>query len=462
MNNGVQTQIIKIEYKIFYIAFKNKSYKIKIEKSMNNILLIIENYLAIINLEKLSELTNIKFNSIDNAYEMIIHSFKENEVYINDIENELIKLSLILINDHNEIHIILNKYNNKKRIGLEENQIKNNILNNKKYHLNPKDINSYIELVDDSYSYVDLDNALTIFKAINGIMYIIYTTMKKNIVCFNLYDNKKIIQIKIEESEYITNFRHYFDKNLKRDLIMTLCWQKNNLKIWNFLNWEIIININKVYDNGHLTSGYFLNDKNQTYFITANCQYFKPFKNQFIKIYDFNGNIINQINNLKVQTLFIDVYYDQLLSKEFIILCCFDYIISYDYSKKEIYYKYYDNKNEGHLSYAIDKNGDITKLIESCNDGNIRIWNFHSGILLSKTKVSDRTLYGVCIWDKNYLFVACGDKTIKLIDLKNNTIIKSLFGFKNEILLIKKIEHPEYGESLICQGLINDTIKLLI
>ena len=38
------------------------------------------------------------------------------------------------------------------------------------YHLNPKDINSYIELVDDSYSYVDLDNASTIFKAMSKFL----------------------------------------------------------------------------------------------------------------------------------------------------------------------------------------------------------------------------------------------------------------------------------------------------
>ena len=59
-----------------------------------------------------------------------------------------------------------------------------------------------------------------------------------------------------------------------------------------------------------------------------------------------------------------------------------------------------------------------------------------------------------------YLFVGCSDKTIKLIELYNGLVIKSLTGHNDVVLTIKKIDHPQYGESLITQGAGDDQIKL--
>ena len=50
------------------------------------------------------------------------------------------------------------------------------------------------------------------------------------------------------------------------------------------------------------------------------------------------------------------------------------------------------------------------QLIESSYDGNIRIWNFDSGIVLNKIKISEDRLYGICLWDNDYLFIGYRDK----------------------------------------------------
>jgi WD40 repeat protein len=81
---------------------------------------------------------------------------------------------------------------------------------------------------------------------------------------------------------------------------------------------------------------------------------------------------------------------------------------------------------------------------------------------LHKIKVSNKSLFGICLWNNNYLFVGCSDKTIKLIELHNELIIKSLIGHSDVVLTIKKIYHPEYGESLISQGAGDDQIKIWI
>ena len=212
---------------------------------------------------------------------------------------------------------------------------------------------------------------------------------------------------------------------------------------------------------GFLTSGCFLDDNNQILIVVSNCNY--EGNSEPIKIFNFNGNIAKEIKDSNEKTIFIDVYYDDILSKIFIISCNFNYIKSYDYRNNTLFNKYYDNQNEGHSSCFINHiNYKKVLLIESCIDGNVRIWDFHSGLLLDRINLGKKYLYGLCLWNEQFLFVGCQDETIKLIDLQNKKICNFLIGSKTPILTIKKIVHPEYGECLLCQGSQNDKIKLLI
>ena len=126
------------------------------------------------------------------------------------------------------------------------------------------------------------------------------------------------------------------------------------------------------------------------------------------------------------------------------------------------YHKYYDKDNRPHCSIIIYNKDDIIKLIDSCDDGNIRIWNFHTGTHLNRIRVNNEYIFGICLWDEDYLFVGCKDKIIKLIDLNNGIIIKDLYGHKNNVIAVKKINHPKYGDCLISQGVGCDEIKLWI
>ena len=61
-------------------------------------------------------------------------------------------------------------------------------------------------------------------------------------------------------------------------------------------------------------------------------------------------------------------------------------------------------------------------------------------------------MYGICLWNINNLFVGCADKTLKLININNGKIIKSLSGHSGKVFTIKKIIYPKYGECLISFG----------
>ena len=177
----------------------------------------------------------------------------------------------------------------------------------------------------------------------------------------------------------------------------------------------------------------------------------KEGNSEYIKVFDFNGQKIKEIDNTNELTYFIDIYYDKILSKIYIITGNYGYIKSYDYIIKQLYHKYDDNDKCGHSSIIIHNYKNIIKLIESFGDGNIRIWNFHSNLLLNKIKCGD-DLYDICLRNDNYLFVSISDKTIKLIDLENELIIKSLTTHDNAVVAMKKIIHPNYEECLISQN----------
>ena len=226
-----------------------------------------------------------------------------------------------------------------------------------------------------------------------------------------------------------------------------ICIIKIYLENLDLKNFECIHNFENIYEEGKLISACFLNDNNKIYIITSNDNLDKS---DSIKIFDFNGNKIKTINDSNNEVYFIDVFYDNKLSNIFIITCNYGYNKSYEYNENKIF-NIYNDKSGYHVSALIINNKEIIKLIESSFDGFIRIWNFHSGELLNKIKLGKCSLIGMCLWNSNYIFIGTSDKIIILLELNNNMIKKELIGHDNQILTIKKTNHPKYGDILISQ-----------
>ena len=133
---------------------------------------------------------------------------------------------------------------------------------------------------------------------------------------------------------------------------------------------------------------------------------------------------------------------------------------SYDYKENKIY-RIYDNKdNRNHNSVIVTNNEGIIKLIESSATGRIRIWNFHTGQIIRTIMVYRYgEVFGLCLWNNEFLFAGCSDKKIKLVHFNRARIFNELSGHNFDVLSIKKIVHPIYGECLLS---ISDEIKLWI
>ena len=342
---------------------------------------------------------------------------------------------------------------------LDKNQL---IMNNEKKenNLNINNIKFEKDIIKDSYSFYSFNYSFIIFESIDKILYLIYSNNNNSIVFYDLIKNQIITKINNPHNKSISNFRHILDIINKRDLIISVSADDNNIKLWNIKNFECLYNYENVNNNGYLYSACFLNDNNNNYIITTNCAW--KGISEPIKFFDFNGNKIKEINNSKEKTYFIDILYDKKLSKNYLITGNEGCIRSYNCSSNNIYRIYNDNDKKDHDCIVVYNDNEEIKLIDSSDDGNIRIWNFHSAKLIKKIKICDCDLYGMCLWNNDYLFFGCEEKLIKIIDLKKGIIIDNLKGHNNWVITMKKINHPEYGECLISQDSGKGQIKLWV
>jgi regulator of replication initiation timing len=188
-------------YQDFYLMQNGIIYKILIEQNKNEIKIKSNNnYIKIAKLNELSTLFKNDFHSLNNAFDYIIKIFEENKV---SIKNIIIKKQIILtfkINNKQEIDIILifnkqskskgfildelNKLNNEiQYLKNENNNLRRELNKLKKYNDNekPKEIKLVSEISKNSYSDYGLDNTFTIFKSINDLLYLVYSTKKSQL-----------------------------------------------------------------------------------------------------------------------------------------------------------------------------------------------------------------------------------------------------------------------------------------
>ena len=409
-------------------------------------------------------------NEINNLKEEIDIIKNENRNFKNEFQNLKNKNEILRIEKEinylkeeeklikDEIKNIQQNIENIKK-EIENEKVKNDY-NKNNFEKNPIDI-KFREDINDAYAKYVLENSFSSFKSIDEIYYLIYSNKNKDILFYDLEKNKIIKERKNAHNEYISGFRHYLENNIynKRDIIMSVSCKDNNIKLWNVQNLDLLLNLQNINLHGELDSACFLKDKNQSYIISSNDEE-NELNTELIKVYDFNGNKIKEIFDSNDNTFFIDSFFDKKLNKNFIITSNNSHMKSYDFNENKLYQTYCNFDNRGHFSFIIYEKNNMIKLIDSVVDGNIKIWNFHTARLLKKIKIANYRIYSICLWNYENLFIGSEDKTIKLIELNNGTIIKIIEGHNKDVISLRKIYIPQYGECLISQGWLNEKIKL--
>ena len=173
--------------------------------------------------------------------------------------------------------------------------------------------------------------------------------------------------------------------------------------MWNINNLECLLNLQSINKEGFLFSACMFNNLGTNYIITSNCMWINT--PEAIKVFDLNGKKIKEIKDSIDAILFLDIYYDKKLCKNYIVSGSLNGVNSYDFNKGELYHKYFDNYISYHCSIIVTEQEKIVKLIESSTDGHIRILNFHSPELLNKIKINNNWLYGICLMSQKYFLL---------------------------------------------------------
>ena len=450
MENNIKTKHVNNRKE--YILYKDdKSHKISLEQNDYRIIITSRQYQLIIdNLQEFYKSSLYKFTSFLELYLFIADLFDKNKVLISSISNKFMNIELHIFEEKIDLNLPFN-------------------------NLIPDLINFPKNLTYDAFTYYNYTNTFLIFNSVNdNRLYLIFTTQDKSIKILDVVDEKLVLEIRntTEDNKQITNFRYFYDEYNKRDLVLFIVGIKNCIKIWDAYDWECILIIKDIYEEGNIYSSLLINDtiNHDIFLITSNCTLFKD--SQPLKIYDLKGNFIKEISDSKSKTFFLDIFDDIKNSKKYIISVNKEFIKSFDYEKNCLYKKYSDKpKEEKKMKINFDgyfyssvinilENENIVQLIVSGDDNFIRVWDFHQGDIIKKIETNKNCIYSLCLWNKSYLFCASEDATIKLFDLNAGIIINELKAHKKMVCTIKKIIHPLFGECLISQGFRKDQILI--
>ena len=340
------------------------------------------------------------------------------------------------------------------------------------FQTNPQDIKYSDTLIKNVlYSKSFSNNIFLIFKSFTGIYYLIYANQSKSIIIYDLFKNKEISEIK--HKNYIGCFNYCLDYNNKRDLIMTIDPVNHAIKVYNLTDCTLIHEFNNINKSGYLNYACFYNDTNNIYIVTSNHRYCSK-KVDPIKIYDLQGNKIKDLKDSEENVTCLNSYYDKKLNKNYLLVGFSRYIKAYNFDDNTVYKVYKDKYNSFNRNIIVNDNEEITKLIESSTDCYIRIWDFHKGELIKRILINDsneerfdKGVFGICLWNNECLFVGIYSKII-LININTEKVLLNLkynieshcYSHAGDVLFIKKINHPKFGECLISSAYAEEKIQI--
>ena len=177
-------------------------------------------------------------------------------------------------------------------------------------------------------------------------------------------------------------------------------------------------------------------------------------KDDCTKMYSLmNGGFIKNIYNTNDNcTRYLLSWHNNENFDDYIIECCDSKISINNLLKKENYCTFEsESEEEEYLNGFIFSKDDNVYLCTGSWNGYIRIWDLNEKNEINNVKTDYCDLYHIIYWSNNYaIFVYKFIKSINIINIETLEIITQI---KNENLegvkCIKKIIHPQFGESLL-------------
>ena len=322
------------------------------------------------------------------------------------------------------------------------------------YNLTNKFINDPNELVfkqdicSNSHKTNSIDRVFCAFKSFNGEPLVVWGSTSLNIEFYDCNKDKIVKTIFQAHKQTIFSCRHYPDVRLRKDYIITSS-NDRSVKVWDITKDNYDLYISNVHNGYYIYSVSLLcHIHKETNYIITSCP------NEKMKVWDFSGAYLRNFGQSNESTYFIDIFYNKIQKKYFVINANSNDVKSYHFETGDLYQKYKGTPQTWHMSAVVNDINDIFVLIESDGNGTIRIWNFDTAELLkSINSTNSINLRGICLWNDRYLFAAGNDSQVKLFDLEEGKFVKTFTGHTSTVCTLEKIMHPKYGGCLISHAL---------
>jgi len=278
-------------------------------------------------------------------------------------------------------------------------------------------------------------------------------------------DNKKILSLKGHKNEIFT-IRYFINKNnynINEYLIsaddnkIVIIWDINN-------NYNIKYQIDTKYEHTILSCLLiFPHNISENFIITSTFNRSDDNDKSATKIYSLNnGNFIKYINNTNNNAIYYLLsWYNKNNNKYYIIQFSNLKIVINNLLENELYSELKQEPEDNHLSGFIYNKDNNDYLCSSSDNGFINIWDLYNKNIFKIININECELAHIIEWNNKYIIVAdVNNKSFKIIDIEGNKIICDINGQHiEEVISIKKIYHPIFGESILSASQ-DKTIKL--
>ena len=376
------------------------------------------------NLNELKSLNEIKKKNIESKIDKILSDFEfEFDQKLKQIEEEIIipkNISSI--------------YNNSNRLV--------------KFQNDPQELEFKEDICSTAHKSNSIDRVFCAFKSFLGEALIVWGANNLNLEIYDCEKGKIIKTFFKAHNQTIFSTRHYPDIWKRIDYIITSSYDRS-VKIWDYNKSSYVLNILNAHTGYYMYSICILYNiqENNNYIITSS-------SNDKMKVWDFKGKFLRSFGQDTDSTYFIDTYYSQSKKQHYVINANNSDVKCYYFNTGILYQKYKGTPQTWHMSVIINETKDGEMLIESDGCGRIRVWNFHTAILIKNILgQSNVNLRGICLWNDKYLFASGNDYQVKLFDLEEGKFVKSFKAHTATVCTIEKIKHPKYGECLVSQAL---------
>ena len=296
----------------------------------------------------------------------------------------------------------------------------------------------------------------SVFKSLKGNTILSWATDEKTIELYDLEKETPIKTIKNAHTNDIYCCRHFIDAKTNSDLLITSSYD-NSIKVWDIEKMDTpIVSLNKPHSSGFIFSCCILSHEKLTEnYILSSAD------NDSIKVFDFNRKFVKEGIKFNGYINLLSTYYDKKEDKFLVIDANSRNIEVFDFNDLSKSYKYFKLKIDCVHSFFIiyENDNNQVQLIDANMNGFIHIWDFYTTECLKSIPINT-SVNGICLWDKQYLISTGKNKEIKIIDLNEGKVIRSLGGVHNkDTISVQKVSLSKYGDCIITHSL-DKCIKL--